>query len=164
MTGLDRSGAEEQSSSFEPRLTGTRGESDMFWSKTFSRRFWCVPLFLLAILLTACSASSPSPKPQTLRTPSSTPASTITGPITPGLKISTVVVLDTLYLTNGQLFEVTLDWYAQDDQRNVWYFGEYATQYMNGQPVSPRSRTNCTLPRKSYVQPASPIASMLRRV
>jgi DNA-binding CsgD family transcriptional regulator len=51
------------------------------------------------------------------------------------LGISTVVVLDTVYMKNGQLFEKTLDWYAQDDQRNVWYLGEAATDYQNGKPA-----------------------------
>jgi len=51
------------------------------------------------------------------------------------LGIPTVVVLDTVFLANGQLFEKTLDWYAQDDHKNVWYFGEFATDYMNGKPL-----------------------------
>jgi hypothetical protein len=34
-----------------------------------------------------------------------------------------VVVRDRLYL-RGKLSERTIDWYAQDDARNVWYFGE----------------------------------------
>jgi hypothetical protein len=33
------------------------------------------------------------------------------------------VVRDRLYL-RGKLSERTVDWYAQDDARNVWYFGE----------------------------------------
>jgi hypothetical protein len=33
---------------------------------------------------------------------------------------------------DGVLTEDTLDWYAQDDQGNVWYFGELATQLPAG--------------------------------
>ncbi|MBA3946543.1 MAG: hypothetical protein H0X37_18510 [Herpetosiphonaceae bacterium] len=51
------------------------------------------------------------------------------------LGVPTVVIEDNVYLTNGQLYEKTLDWYAQDDSGNVWYFGEYATDYQNGQPA-----------------------------
>ena len=37
---------------------------------------------------------------------------------------------------NGQLVEVTDDWYAQDRDGNVWYLGEDTTEYENGEPVS----------------------------
>jgi len=44
--------------------------------------------------------------------------------------VTTFVVRDTAYL-NGILVEDTLDWYAQDKQGNVWYFGEitYGFEY-----------------------------------
>ncbi len=45
--------------------------------------------------------------------------------------VSTVEVLDRVYLS-GALSEETLDWYAQDDQRNVWYFGEFVTEFPDG--------------------------------
>jgi hypothetical protein len=32
----------------------------------------------------------------------------------------------------GKLIEQTYDWYAQDNEGNVWYFGEYVTEYENG--------------------------------
>ena len=32
----------------------------------------------------------------------------------------------------GKLIEQTYDWYAQDNKGNVWYFGEYVTEYKNG--------------------------------
>jgi hypothetical protein len=35
----------------------------------------------------------------------------------------------------GRLVERTLDWYAQDFDGNVWYMGEFATQYKDGVPV-----------------------------
>ena len=42
--------------------------------------------------------------------------------------IETLVVRDTAY-EDGILVEDTLDWYAQDDDGNVWYMGEIATNY-----------------------------------
>jgi hypothetical protein len=44
------------------------------------------------------------------------------------LGVQTVVVRDTAY-ENGVLVEDTLDWYAQDSEGNVWYFGEIAYNY-----------------------------------
>ncbi len=34
--------------------------------------------------------------------------------------------------TDDELVEETLDWYAQDADGNVWYFGEYTTAYEDG--------------------------------
>jgi hypothetical protein len=45
--------------------------------------------------------------------------------------IATVEVRDQVY-ESGTLTEDTLDWYAQDDRGNVWYFGELATQLPDG--------------------------------
>jgi hypothetical protein len=45
--------------------------------------------------------------------------------------VATVEVRDQVYEA-GVLTEDTLDWYAQDDQGNVWYFGELATQLPAG--------------------------------
>jgi hypothetical protein len=45
--------------------------------------------------------------------------------------VATVEVRDQVY-ESGVLTEDTLDWYAQDDQGNVWYFGELATQLPAG--------------------------------
>ncbi len=44
------------------------------------------------------------------------------------LGVTTFVVRDTAY-ENGILVEDTLDWYAQDDAGNVWYFGELSYSY-----------------------------------
>lgn len=41
------------------------------------------------------------------------------------------VVRDTA-TENGLPVEVTDDWYAQDKQGNIWYLGEYVTNYENG--------------------------------
>jgi hypothetical protein len=45
--------------------------------------------------------------------------------------VRTVEVRDQGY-ADGVLIEDTLDWYAQDDQGNVWYFGELSTQLPAG--------------------------------
>lgn len=50
------------------------------------------------------------------------------------LGVPTVVVVDTGFLS-GQLEERTEDYYAQDAYGNVWYFGEFETQYKNGKVV-----------------------------
>jgi hypothetical protein len=36
---------------------------------------------------------------------------------------------------HGKPVEVTDDWYAQDSDRNVWYFGEHTIAYEHGKPV-----------------------------
>ena len=45
--------------------------------------------------------------------------------------IRTVQVRDRVY-ESGVLTEDTLDWYAQDDQGNVWYVGEFSTELPSG--------------------------------
>ena len=49
--------------------------------------------------------------------------------------VTTVEVHDTVYL-NGQLSEDTLDWYAQDRDGNVWYFGEDSQDLTDGRVSS----------------------------
>ena len=58
----------------------------------------------------------------------------ITHQTKPILGVTCVVVLDTVKL-EGVLIELTYDWYAQDKDGNVWYFGEDSTQYEGGVPV-----------------------------
>src|ERR687892_1460333 len=36
----------------------------------------------------------------------------------------------------GEPVEVTDDWYAQDQDGNVWYLGEDTTEYENGRPTT----------------------------
>ncbi|HYK92024.1 MAG TPA: hypothetical protein VE398_24870 [Acidobacteriota bacterium] len=48
--------------------------------------------------------------------------------------VTCVEVIDTVFV-NGALEELTHDWFAQDEQGNVWYFGEDARQFLNGQQV-----------------------------
>ena len=47
--------------------------------------------------------------------------------------VQTTVMVETHRL-NGQLEEVSENWFAQDRQGNVWYFGEFSQSYENGLP------------------------------
>lgn len=49
------------------------------------------------------------------------------------LGVTTVEVHDTV-TTNGELTEDTLDWFAQDRDGNVWYFGENTMELIGGRP------------------------------
>jgi hypothetical protein len=46
------------------------------------------------------------------------------------------VVVDDRVWAHGKLTEQTYDWYAQDKQGNVWYFGENTKEYKNNGEVS----------------------------
>lgn len=43
------------------------------------------------------------------------------------------IVTRDVVTSKTELVEKTTDWYAQDDQGNVWYFGEDTAEYENGQ-------------------------------
>jgi hypothetical protein len=49
--------------------------------------------------------------------------------------VTTLVVWDRVWL-DDKLIEETYDWYAQDQEGNVWYFGEDSKEYKNGKVVS----------------------------
>lgn len=51
------------------------------------------------------------------------------------LGVKTTIVRDTVFL-NNQIIEDTYDWFAQDIEGNVWYFGENVSDYKNGVLVS----------------------------
>jgi uncharacterized membrane protein YkoI len=51
------------------------------------------------------------------------------------LGVETVVVWDRVWL-EGDLIEDTKDWYAQDKEGNVWYFGEDSKELIDGKVVS----------------------------
>jgi hypothetical protein len=51
------------------------------------------------------------------------------------LGVTCTVVEDTV-LVDGELLEATTDWYAQDTDGNVWYFGEASRDFENGVIVS----------------------------
>jgi len=49
------------------------------------------------------------------------------------------VVLRDRVTVDGELVEETLDWFAQDKEGNVWYFGDETKDYENGEVVSTAS-------------------------
>lgn len=49
--------------------------------------------------------------------------------------VSCVVVHDTASV-DGKVVEDSFDWYAQDREGNVWYFGENTNEYVDGRVVS----------------------------
>jgi hypothetical protein len=71
--------------------------------------------------------------------------------------VDTAVVHDTVTL-DGKPFEDTLDWYAQDRDGNVWYFGEATEEFRDDGTVdttgSFESGVNGALP--GIVMPGHP--------
>jgi hypothetical protein len=51
------------------------------------------------------------------------------------LGVYTTIVRDKVFV-DGELVEDTSDWYAQDTNGNVWYFGEQTAEYENGEVTS----------------------------
>ena len=51
------------------------------------------------------------------------------------LGVTCVVVDDKVWL-DDELIEVTLDWYAQDKDGNVWYMGEDSHEYEDGKAIN----------------------------
>jgi hypothetical protein len=49
--------------------------------------------------------------------------------------VNSLVVLDRAY-EDGELVEETFDWYAQDNNGNVWYMGEESKEYEDGEVIS----------------------------
>jgi hypothetical protein len=50
--------------------------------------------------------------------------------------VTCVVVRDVVTSEDGAVVEDTLDWYAQDSEGNVWYFGEDTKEYEDGKVKS----------------------------
>jgi hypothetical protein len=48
--------------------------------------------------------------------------------------VDTIVVHDVVSDADGEVVEDTFDWFAQDADGNVWYFGEDSTSYDDGTP------------------------------
>jgi hypothetical protein len=65
----------------------------------------------------------------------------------------------------GQVKEDTYDWYAQDTDGNLWYFGEDTTEYENGKPKTTEGSWEAgvdgALP--GIIMPASPQVGMTYR-
>lgn len=48
----------------------------------------------------------------------------------------TTTVMVERHALNGQIKEISENWFAQDRNGNVWYFGEFSQTYENGAPVN----------------------------
>jgi hypothetical protein len=61
---------------------------------------------------------------------------------------------------DGKLAEDTFDWYAQDKEGNVWYFGEDTKEYENGKVVSTEGSWEAGVDgaRPGIIMPADPKA------
>jgi hypothetical protein len=59
----------------------------------------------------------------------------VTGDTKEVMGVTCIVVRDRDYL-DEELIEETYDWYAQDSDGNVWYFGEDSAEYEDGEVVS----------------------------
>jgi hypothetical protein len=72
--------------------------------------------------------------------------------------VDCVVVRDTQFV-DGEVEEDTLDYFAQDKDGNVWYFGETTAEYVNGQPVSTAGSwiAGKDGAKPGIIMPASPI-------
>jgi hypothetical protein len=60
---------------------------------------------------------------------------TVTSDTKKVMGVECVVVNDKAW-ENGKLIEQTYDWFAQDKEGNVWYFGEDTKEYENGKVTS----------------------------
>jgi hypothetical protein len=62
----------------------------------------------------------------------------------------------------GTPVEVTDDWYAQDRAGNVWYLGEYTTEYENGKPTTTEGSFEAGVDgaQPGIIMPAKPKAGL----
>lgn len=74
------------------------------------------------------------------------------------LAVSCIVVRDRVTV-GGELVEDTLDWYAQDQDGNVWYMGEDSKSYENGAVVSTEGSWEAGVDgaQAGIVMPAEPL-------
>jgi len=65
----------------------------------------------------------------------------------------------------GEFVEVTDDWYAQDQDGNIWYLGEDTTEYENGKPVSQEGSFEAGVDgaEAGIIMPAQPEVGMTYR-
>jgi hypothetical protein len=82
---------------------------------------------------------------------------TVTNETVEILGVRCVVVKDAVQ-TNGQLTELTFDWYAQDGDGNVWYFGEDSHEISGGVATSSYGSWKAGVDgaRPGVVMPADP--------
>jgi hypothetical protein len=75
------------------------------------------------------------------------------------LGVKCTVVSDILKNDKGDILESTLDWYAQDKDGNVWYFGEDTKEYVKGKVSSTEGswKAGVNGAQPGLVMPAKPI-------
>jgi hypothetical protein len=66
---------------------------------------------------------------------------------------------------DGELQELTFDWYAQDAAGNVWYFGEDTAEYKNGKVTSRKGAWEAGVDgaQPGIIMPADPIVGVTYR-
>jgi hypothetical protein len=66
---------------------------------------------------------------------------------------------------DGELQELTFDWYAQDAAGNVWYFGEDTAEYKNGEVTSRAGAWEAGVDgaQPGIIMPAEPVAGVIYR-
>ena len=75
------------------------------------------------------------------------------------------LVISDVVTQNGSLVEKTTDWYAQDSQGNVWYFGENTAEYANGVVTSTAGTWEAGVDhaQPGIVMPAKPVVGKAYR-
>jgi hypothetical protein len=66
---------------------------------------------------------------------------------------------------DGQLLELTFDWYAQDSAGNVWYFGEETAEYEDGKVTSTEGSWEAGVDgaQPGIIMPAAPVIDLTYR-
>ena len=74
------------------------------------------------------------------------------------------VVRDEVHV-DGELEELTFDWYAQDVDGNVWYFGEDTAEYKNGEVVTRAGAWEAGIDgaQPGIIMPADPVVGVTYR-
>lgn len=95
----------------------------------------------------------------TYSTPDGSEALTIevTGQTKVVMGVTTLVVRET-HREGGVIVEVSENWYAQDADGNVWYFGEFSQDYVNGVPTTSAGSWEAGIggARPGIIMPADP--------
>ncbi|MGQ0587474.1 MAG: hypothetical protein ACT4PK_09780 [Gammaproteobacteria bacterium] len=90
---------------------------------------------------------------------------TVTGETREILGVEVTVVRDIVTDEDGELIEDTEDWFAQDVDGNVWYFGEIAQNFEDGllTDVEGSWTAGVEFARPGIVMPAAPKAGLVYR-
>ncbi len=80
------------------------------------------------------------------------------------LGVTCVVVDDKVWL-DDELIEVTLDWYAQDKDGNVWYMDEDTHEYEDGKAVNSEGSREAGVDgaKPGIIMMANPIVGVVYR-